>query len=119
MCPSYLIPLHPSRPESITLLEIATSAAPQSDQWVEEFVDVTEDDVSAFEQQQDFWTKLENQWREMAETNEHPWLEDYDEVNDTLLIPTFYFRKTEISFQKNPAYNLHNIKWDDPSPMGI
>ena len=113
MCPSYLIPLHPSRPESITLLEIATSAAPQSDQWVEEFVDVTEDDVSAFERQQDFWTKLENQWREMAETNEHPWLEDYGEVNDTfmrsqaskylvlqnfylklsLLIPSFYISK--------------------------
>ena len=92
MCPSYLIPLHPSRPESITLLEIATSAAPQSDQWVEEFVDVTEDDVSAFEQQQDFWTKLENQWREMAETNEHPWLEDYDEVNDT-------FKRSQIDFQ--------------------
>ena len=53
----------------------------QSDQWVEEFVDVTDADVSAIEEQQDFWSKLENQWKEMAETKEHPWLDDYDEVS--------------------------------------
>ena len=55
----------------------------QSDQWVEEFVDVTDSDVQAFEdqhQQEDFWSKLENQWKEMAETKEHPWLEEYEEV---------------------------------------
>ena len=63
------------------LLEIATPI--QSDQWVEEFVDVTDSDVQAFEdqhQQEDFWSKLENQWKEMAETKEHPWLEEYEEV---------------------------------------
>ena len=52
----------------------------QSDHWVEEFVDVTDADVSAIEEQQDFWSKLENQWKEMAETKEHPWLDDYEEV---------------------------------------
>ena len=62
------------------LLKIATPT--QSDEWVEEFVDVTDSDVNAFEQhqQEDFWSKLENQWKEMAETKEHPWLEEYEEV---------------------------------------
>ena len=34
-------------------------------------MDVTDSDVQAFEdqhQQEDFWSKLENQWKEMAET---------------------------------------------------
>ena len=46
-------------------------------------MDVTDSDVQAFEdqhQQEDFWSKLENQWKEMAETKEHPWLEEYEEV---------------------------------------
>ena len=53
--------------------------------WVEEFVDITDEDVEAtFNQQQDFWSKMENEWKEMAEKNketgEHPWLDDFEEV---------------------------------------
>ena len=49
-------------------------------------MDVTDSDVNAFEQhqQEDFWSKLENQWKEMAETKEHPWLEEYEEVSKYL-----------------------------------
>jgi len=54
--------------------------------WVEEFVDITDEDVEAnFNRQQDFWTKMENEWKEMAEKNketgEHPWLDDFEEVH--------------------------------------
>ena len=50
-----------------------------ADDWVEEFVDVTDQDV-AFQGQQDFWTKLESDWKELKETGEHPWLADFEEV---------------------------------------
>ena len=54
-------------------------------EWVEEFQDITDEDVEAtFSRQHDFWNKLEDEWREMAEKNketgEHPWLDDFEEV---------------------------------------
>ena len=54
-------------------------------------MDVTDSDVKAFEENQqdinnqDFWSKLEDQWKEMAETKEHPWLEEYEEVRPMYL----------------------------------
>lgn len=55
-----------------------------SKEWVDEFVDITDSDVDAFEHQQNFWAKLEKEWQNMAEQNkltgQHPWLDDYEEV---------------------------------------
>ena len=58
--------------------------APEAE-WVEEFQDITDEDVEAtFSRQHDFWNKLENEWKDMAEKNketgEHPWLDDFEEV---------------------------------------
>ena len=58
--------------------------APEAE-WVEEFQDITDEDVEAtFSRQHDFWNKLEDEWKDMAEKNketgEHPWLDDFEEV---------------------------------------
>ena len=58
--------------------------APEAE-WVEEFQDITDEDVEAtFSRQHDFWNKLEEEWKDMAEKNketgEHPWLDDFEEV---------------------------------------
>ena len=63
---------------------LINTIAPDAE-WVEEFVDITDEDVEAtFSKQQDFWSKMENEWKEMAEKNketgEHPWLDDFEEV---------------------------------------
>ena len=63
---------------------IFSMVAPEAE-WVEEFQDITDEDVEAtFSRQHDFWNKLENEWKDMAEKNketgEHPWLDDFEEV---------------------------------------
>ena len=67
------------------ILRISVFKGQQSD-WVEEFVDITDEDVEATfqNQQRQFWQQLEDEWRDMAqqnkETGEHPWLDDFEEV---------------------------------------
>ena len=46
--------------------------------WVEEFVDVTDEDVQAA-YKSDFWSNLENEWKAM-DKEEHPWTDDYEQV---------------------------------------
>ena len=50
------------------------------DQWVEEFVDMTDQDVEAA-YKSDFWSNLEDQWKSM-DKEEHPWLDDFEQVCD-------------------------------------
>ena len=57
----------------------------KTEKFREEFQDITDEDVEAtFSRQHDFWNKLEDEWKEMAERNketgEHPWLDDFEEV---------------------------------------
>ena len=64
--------------------------APEAE-WVEEFQDITDEDVEAtFSRQHDFWNKLEEEWKDMAEKNketgEHPWLDDFEEVCKYVLL---------------------------------
>ena len=70
-------------------------------EWVEEFQDITDEDVEAtFSRQHDFWNKLEDEWKDMAEKNketgEHPWLDDFEEVcNATLSSKSISLRQIE------------------------
>ena len=66
------------------MVKFFSMVAPEAE-WVEEFQDITDEDVEAtFSRQHDFWNKLEDEWKEMAERNketgEHPWLDDFEEV---------------------------------------
>jgi len=65
--------------------QTSAKKAPEAE-WVEEFQDITDEDVEAtFSRQHDFWNKLEDEWKDMAEKNketgEHPWLDDFEEAN--------------------------------------
>ena len=69
---------------SFLMAQFFSMVAPEAE-WVEEFQDITDEDVEAtFSRQHDFWNKLEDEWKEMAERNketgEHPWLDDFEEV---------------------------------------
>ena len=52
------------------------------DQWVEEFVDMTDQDVEAA-YKSDFWANLEDQWKAM-DKEEHPWVDDFEQVCDVI-----------------------------------
>ena len=66
---------------SYTILGGAVTTSPQNqqDQWVEEFVDMTDQDVEAT-YQSDFWSNLEDQWKQL-DKEEHPWVDDFDQFN--------------------------------------
>ncbi|XP_013412117.1 peroxisomal targeting signal 1 receptor isoform X2 [Lingula anatina] len=49
-----------------------------SDKWAEEFGAFNE---GGARETTDFWEKLQKQWEEMAGTNEHPWLSDYERID--------------------------------------
>ncbi len=65
---------------------------PLEDQWAEEFADLTDSDLENIwrtgtdsgrakkqETEEEFWDKLENEWKEMATSSEHPWLGDFED----------------------------------------
>ena len=60
------------------------------DQWVEEFVDMTDQDVEAA-YKSDFWSNLEDQWKSM-DKEEHPWLDDFEQVCDFKQIQLFVYK---------------------------
>lgn len=64
---------------SLYIVDCECLTAGLSDEWVEEFHDVTDGDLV---NQTDFWSNLEQSWREMAEENKetaaHPWLDEFE-----------------------------------------
>jgi len=61
---------------------VASSATLDS-AWAEEFAEFTNADLSSHVDsknetyKQDFWRKLEDEWKEMAKEEDHPWLNDF------------------------------------------
>ena len=108
----------------LTLNELkipGTTNVGQAESWAEEFVDLTDTDVSEFlktrqeqrqqqqQQQQegaglssykqDFWSSLENEWKDLAMSKEHPWLSEFESSEPFL---EYEFR------QENPLFEHPN-----------
>jgi peroxin-5 len=61
------------------------------EKWAEEFEDLTAADIEALSQRRrgqqsssqedkdEFWNKLEGEWKDMATSSDHPWLSDFND----------------------------------------
>lgn len=79
-----------------------------SEEWVDEFVDITDADVTGLENpQNNFWANLEQEWQSMAEQNkltgQHPWLDDYEDFQSELDKYTFQDDNPLLQGQNHPG----------------
>ncbi|XP_059093109.1 peroxisomal targeting signal 1 receptor-like isoform X2 [Tigriopus californicus] len=72
----------------------------ESEKWVEEYSEFTDDDFSNLEAlNQDYWTKLESQWQALAADEEESWAQEF---KDNSLLESYDFKSD------NPLINHPN-----------